>query len=182
MNENTKEIYNLLQDIFKNVWEQQKYSEVKNGVLLTLNIAFFAIILRVCVSISNTINSLISYKVILLFLMLLLVFHISFIIQSFFPQDSNKEDVKDVEGEINIFFFGDIKKLDSDEYLNLVINKVSMKKEINKVPLKDLSNQIVILSEIVQAKYIAFKRSVIRMYYLGAFFIVYFAFIFLKTN
>lgn len=32
--ENTKLIYGVLQDIFKNVWEQQKYSEVKNGMLI----------------------------------------------------------------------------------------------------------------------------------------------------
>ena len=182
MDEYTQKVYNLLQDIFKNVWEQQKYSEIKNSILLTFNIAFFAIILRVSVSIADTINSLIVYKVLLLFLMLLLTIHIVLIIQSFFPQDSNKEDSKDEEDEINIFFFGDIKKLESDKYLDLVIKKVAIKEEINKIPLKDLTNQIVILSEIVQAKYISFKESVIRMYYIGTFFIVYFTFIFLKTN
>jgi len=182
MNEDTKEIYNLLQDIFKNVWEQQKYSEIKNGVLLTFHIAFFAIILRISLSVSNTISSLISYKVTLLFLMLLLVLHIVFIIQSFFPQDSNKEAIKDTDDEINIFFFGDIKKLESDKYLDLVIKKVSTSDDIDKISLIDLSNQIVILSEIVQAKYISFKNSVTRMYLLGIIFIIYFAYIFLKTN
>jgi len=56
IDEYTQKIYNLLQDIFKNVWEQQKYSEIKNSLLLTFNIAFFAIILRVSVSISDTIR------------------------------------------------------------------------------------------------------------------------------
>ena len=45
--ENTKLIYGVLQDIFKNIWEQQKYSEVKNGIILTLYIAILTILTRI---------------------------------------------------------------------------------------------------------------------------------------
>ena len=53
----TDEIYKVMQDIFKNVWEQQKYAEAKNGILLTLNIAVFALVIRVYFHIEKSINN-----------------------------------------------------------------------------------------------------------------------------
>lgn len=179
MSEKTKEVYSLLQDIFKNVWEQQKYSEVKNGVLLTLNIAIFAIIARVYFSIASSVSNEIYSKVIFFILMVFFIIHLIFIIQSFFPKDSNKEDFKWTNNEINIFFFGDIQKLDSPKYLDLVIEKISIdKSDITKEPLLDLSNQIIKLSEITQSKYTSFKASIIRMYWISGFFFIYFTYIY----
>ncbi|CAA6808380.1 MAG: Unknown protein, partial [uncultured Sulfurovum sp.] len=144
MNDVTLSIYTLLQDIFKNVWEQQKYSEVKNGVLLTLNIAMFAIIVRVYFQAKEVVNSSTYSKVIFFILLILFIIHIVLIIQSFFPKDSNKEDFKEAKN-INIFFFGDIQKVKSTHYLELIIKKIKPEKieEINKASLLDLSNQIV---------------------------------------
>jgi len=178
MNDETKSIYTLLQDIFKNVWEQQKYSEVKNGVLLTLNIAIFTVIVRVYFNMANIVNSDILYKSIFYILILLFISHIVCILQSFFPKDSNKEDLKLSTDQINIFFFGDIQKLKSGKYLDLVIEKTNGKADINKIPLLDLSNQIVKLSEITQAKYTSFKDSIFRMYILGFLFVLYFTWLF----
>jgi len=177
MDDETKSIYSLLQDIFKNVWEQQKYSEVKNGVLLTLNIAMFAIVVRVYFQVKSVIISSNYTKIAFFILILLFIIHIILILQSFFPKDSNKEEFKE-GSSINIFFFGDIEKVTSEKYLELVVKKISANTDINKVLLLDLSNQIVILSEITQFKYISFKKNIHRMYKLGVLFVIYFSWLF----
>lgn len=183
MDDNTTNVYNLLQDIFKNVWEQQKYAEVKNGVLLTLNLALFAVLARVYLSISNTINSEMWIKVCFYILGVLFIVHIICLMQSFFPKDSNKEDWKWTKDDINIFFFGDIQKLESPKYLELVIEKLNQEtSKINKAPLMDLANQIIKLSEIAQYKYTAFKNAVYRMYLLGSLYIGFFSYLFFSIN
>ena len=179
MNENTKEVYALLQDIFRNVWEQQKYSEVKNGILLTINIAIFVVLVRVYFPIANKINNDIFYKISFYILMIGFIIHILLIIQSYFPKDKNIEDTKWSHDEINIFFFGDILKINNDKYLNIVIEKSQIKQsDINKNFLSDLTNQIIKISEITQCKYDAFKDSITRMYVLGLLFVIYFTLLF----
>ena len=178
MENKTNKIYILLQDIFKNTWEQQKYAEVKNGVLLTLNVAIFVVIIRVYFNISSTINH-DNFKIWFYILMLVFICHMICMIQSFFPKDSNKEKKKWNYDEINIFFFGDIQKLESKEYLEILTKKIDCDSStINKSPLLDLSNQIVKLSEITQSKYSSFKWSIYRMYFLGFLFIIYFTILF----
>ena len=115
--ENTKLIYSVLQDIFKNIWEQQKYSEVKNGIILTLNIAILTILTRI------PINEDFICKVTFFILIVLFFIHIFLILQSFFPKNKNKENIKWTNDEINIFFFGDIQKLNSTKYLDIVLDK-----------------------------------------------------------
>lgn len=177
--ENTKLVYMTLQDIFKNTWEQQKYSEVKNGVILTLNIAVFTILIRVYFEISNIINQDITCKLIFFILTILFIVHIFLILQAFFPKDKNKEDIKWTNDEINIFFFGDIQKLNNNKYLEIVLEKYDIKKsELNTKILLDLTNQIVKLSEITLYKYSSFKNSIYRMYGLTVFFMLYFTYLF----
>ncbi len=143
--ENTKLIYGVLQDIFKNIWEQQKYSEVKNGIILTLNIAILTILTRI------PINEDFICKVTFFILIVLFFIHIFLILQSFFPKNKNKENIKWTNDEINIFFFGDIQKLNSTKYLNIVLDKYNIKKnDLSINILLDLSNQIVKLSEIAE--------------------------------
>ena len=157
--ENTKLIYSVLQDIFKNIWEQQKYSEVKNGIILTLNIAILTILTRI------PINEDFICKVTFFILIVLFFIHIFLILQSFFPKNKNKENIKWTNDEINIFFFGDIQKLNSTKYLDIVLDKYNIKKnDLSIKILLDLSNQIVKLSEIVEYKYTSFKNSFYRMY------------------
>ena len=136
--ENTKLIYGVLQDIFKNIWEQQKYSEVKNGIILTLNIAILTILTRI------PINEDFICKVTFFILIVLFFIHIFLILQSFFPKNKNKENIKWTNDEINIFFFGDIQKLNSTKYLDIVLDKYNIKKnDLSINILLDLSNQIV---------------------------------------
>lgn len=169
-NENTKLIYGLLQDIFKNVWEQQKYSEVKNGVILTLNIAILTILLKFSVEVHS-----LKFKIAFYFFIVLFIVHIFLIIKSFYPKDINKEISKWTNDDINIFFYGDIQKLNNYKYLNIVLSKYDLsEKDINKNFLLDLTNQIVKLSEITQSKYSAFKDSIFRMYILTILFFVYY--------
>lgn len=168
--ENTKLIYGMLQDIFKNVWEQQKYSEVKNGVMLTLNVAILTILSKFSIEQEEQIC-----KVIYFILITLFIGHIFFIIQSFFPKDKKEEDKKWTNDEINIFFYGDIQKLNNYKYLDMVLAKCNIsEKDLDKNLLLDLSNQIVKLSEITQSKYNAFKSSICRMYCLTILFFIYF--------
>jgi len=171
--ENTKLIYGVLQDIFKNIWEQQKYSEVKNGIILTLNIAILTILTRI------PINEDFICKVTFFILIALFFIHIFLILQSFFPKNKNKENIKWTNDEINIFFFGDIQKLNSTKYLDIVLDKYNIKKnDLSIKILLDLSNQIVKLSEIVEYKYTSFKNSIYRMYGLTILFSLYFTYSF----
>ena len=171
--ENTKLIYSVLQDIFKNIWEQQKYSEVKNGIILTLNIAILTILTRI------PINEDFICKVTFFILIALFFIHIFLILQSFFPKNKNKENIKWTNDEINIFFFGDIQKLNSTKYLDILLDKYNINKnDLSIKILLDLSNQIVKLSEIVEYKYTSFKNSIYRMYGLTILFSIYFTYSF----
>ena len=171
--ENTKLIYSVLQDIFKNIWEQQKYSEVKNGIILTLNIAILTILTRI------PINEDFICKITFFILIALFFIHIFLILQSFFPKNKNKENIKWTNDEINIFFFGDIQKLNSTKYLDIVLDKYNIKKnDLSIKILLDLSNQIVKLSEIVEYKYTSFKNSIYRMCGLTILFSLYFTYLF----
>ena len=172
-----------MQDIFKNVWEQQKYSEAKNGILLTLNIAVFALIIRAYFHIADLINSSNWIKSIFFILILLFIWHIFLILKSFFPKDSNKEDVKLSVDQVNIFFFGDIQKLQSNRYLDLLIDKLNINEgDINKDILLDLANQIIRLSEIAQAKYKSFKDAFFRMYIIGFLYSIFFLYLYYKNE
>ncbi|MCT7493286.1 Pycsar system effector family protein [Aliarcobacter cryaerophilus] len=171
--ENTKLIYSVLQDIFKNIWEQQKYSEVKNGIILTLNIAILTILTRI------PINENFICKVTFFILIALFFIHIFLILQSFFPKNKNKENIKWTNDEINIFFFGDIQKLNSNKYLDILLDKYNINKnDLSIKILLDLANQIVKLSEIVEYKYTSFKNSIYRMYGLTILFSLYFTYLF----
>lgn len=171
--ENTKFIYGVLQDVFKNVWEQQKYSEVKNGIILTLNIAILTILTKI------SINQDFVCKVIFFILLVLFVANIFLILQSFFPKNINKENIKWTNDQINIFFFGDIQKLNNTKYLDIVLDKYNINKnDLNTNILLDLTNQIVKLSEIAQYKYTSFKNSIYRMYGLTILFSIYFTYLF----
>lgn len=170
--ENTKLIYSVLQDIFKNIWEQQKYSEVKNGIILTLNIAILTILTRI------PINEDFICKVTFFILIALFIIHIFLILQSFFPKNKNKEDIKWTNDEINIFYFGDIQKLNNFRYLDIVLDKYKIdKKNLNINVLLNLSNQIIKLSEITLYKYTSFKNSIYRMYGLTILFFIYFTYL-----
>lgn len=182
MQDKTNEIYTKMQDIFKNVWEQQKYSEAKNGILLTLNIAVFALIIRAYFHIAALINSNNWIKFIFFILILLFIWHIFLILKSFFPKDSNKEDIKLSVEQVNIFFFGDIQKLQSNRYLDLLIDKLNIdESDINKDILLDLANQIIKLSEIAQAKYKSFKDAFFRMYIIGFLYSIFFLYLYYKN-
>lgn len=179
MTDETEKVYKILQDIMKNVWEQQKYAEVKNGVLLTLNIAIFAIVARIYFSVSATINNNLYTQWAFYILVVLLIIHIVCVMQSFFPKDKNKEDIKSTNDDINIFFFGDIQKSNSSKYLELLVKKIGAEKsEISQDTLLDLANQIVKLSEIAQSKYRSFKFAIYRMYGLGFLFFIYFTYLY----
>lgn len=183
LQDNTNEIYTKMQDIFKNIWEQQKYSEAKNGILLTLNLAVFALIIRVYFYIESFINSNNIIKCMFFLLILSFIWHIFLILNSFFPKDSNKENGKLSVNQINIFFFGDIQKLQSNRYLDLLIEKLNINKDdVNKDILLDLANQIVKLSEITQSKYQSFKDSFFRMYVIGFLYSIFFLYLYYKQE
>lgn len=183
MNENTKEVYSVMQDIFKNVWEQQKYSELKNGVLLTFNLAILVILGRTYFIAYEKFNLTIDNKIGFYLCVMLFIIHLFIIIESFFPNDNNKEEKNEnASDEINIYFFGDIKKINSDRYLDLLIERIIVDKDKNRdVDIKLLSplaNQIVKISEITQDKYTAFKTSISRLYFLSTIYILFFSYIF----
>lgn len=184
MNENTKEVYSVMQDIFKNVWEQQKYSELKNGVLLTFNLAILVILGRTYFLAHDKFNLNIDNKIGFYLCVILFIIHLFIIIESFFPNDSNKEEKNENSSDetLNIYFFGDIKKIHSDRYLDLLIERIVADEvndnDVDKKLLSPLANQIVKISEITQDKYTAFKTSISRLYILSTIYILFFSYIF----
>jgi hypothetical protein len=126
-----------------------------------------------------SINQDLVCKVIFFILIALFVIHIFLILQSFFPKNINKENIKWTNDQINIFFFGDIQKLNNTKYLDIVLDKYNINKnDLNTKILLDLTNQIVKISEIAQYKYTSFKSSIYRMYGLSILFSTYFTYLF----
>lgn len=143
--------YDILQDIYKHIFEQQKYAELKNGVMLTfLSGIFLAISLKLEID---------SKSVVLFFLAI----NIAITLFSFYPNLSSFtfSNQKEKDPNSNIYFFESIKYYTKLDYLELVLkeNKDEISKS-NKI-LVDMSNQIVILSKIISNKYLIYKVSYI---------------------
>ena len=139
--------YETLQDIYKHIFEQLKYAELKNGVLLTLQIGLLYFITRFIM---------IEYKVLFL---LLLIFNISITLFSFFPNLNSFtfSNLKDKDTINNLFFFESIRHYTKYEYLKL-FTQDNPSTQNTKI-LLDISEQIIVLSNITSKKHLLYKIS-----------------------
>jgi len=145
------ETYNLLQDIHKHIFEQLKYAELKNGILLTLLIGVLYFI---------STNLVINAKV---YIVCLLLLNIGITLFSFFPylssftlwNDKNNDQAK------NLYFFESIKNYTDEGYLKMLLEANNDLINKNNQLFLNLSNQIIVLSKITSKKHLLYKTSFI---------------------
>ena len=157
--------YQILQDIFKNTFEQLKYAELKNGILLTLQIGIFYFI---------STNIIVEYKN---YFLCVLLTNIAITLFSFFPNLNNYTFFNSKENDTikNLFFFESIKHYNEKEYLALVLETVSDKDNKNNKLYLNITNQIITLSKITSKKYLLYKVS-FWMFFIFGFSIIIFYF------
>lgn len=143
--------YDLLQDIYKHIFEQLKYAELKNGILLTLLIGIFYFIAS---------NLTINFKSIILIFLLI---NIAMTLLSFYPNLSsftlfNKKEKDSIK---NIYFFESIKHYTHYEYLEILLKENDDLDDKNNKILLDISSQIIVQSNITSTKHFIYKISFI---------------------
>lgn len=175
---NSKIAYDTFSDIYKMVLEQMKFSEAKNSILTTFNIAIATIYLRFYFFIQNDFTSI--DRIIYFILLLILLAALFFSIKSFFPNMDNNEKSLPTPSDINIYFFKDILKLHSNTYTDTVLNKIGiLRNDLNNInQINDLANQITVLSKLVSKKYQNFKISIIILSVFGSLFFLFYCYLF----
>ena len=149
-----------LEYTFSNVNEWLKYSEAKSGVLLTLNGAVLMVFISIMKDTSGSLKNSLNWGLFPTFTISLIILLISFlpIRDKFFKR---KHDLSNITLEnINLIYFGDLRKLTVPTYLNLLYQ--SYKKEIPESFEKtenDLAQQILNNSAIAYRKLSLFTIS-----------------------
>jgi len=170
--DSNKIAYDSLIDIHKHIFEQLKYAETKNHILLTFNLALIIMFIRYFFMVEDKFYLFNWWYITNL---ILLVIPIIFIFKAFFPNLNNSEIHKSNNvDKTNIYFFEHIKMLESSKYLELVLSSISIKLDeiTNKVQLLNLSNQIVVISEITSSKHLYYKKAFYYFVIAISFFIV----------
>lgn len=160
--QNNKIIYDTMLDIHKHIFEQQKYAETKNNILLSIVLALLVVYVRFFLIIKDDILSSIFCFILFFIPLTPLIIALYFVLESFKPNLTNKEKpnegIKDSINE-NIYFFEYLCQITSDKLLKLVKNKINCKNISNSKQLQDLANQICVLSSIVARKHKSFNQA-----------------------
>ncbi len=170
-----KEIYSRILDIHKHIFEQLKFAETKNNILLVFIVAFIAMIVRFLQS-SN--NGNICIKMVMICILIILLYAAWELISSFKPILNNKEKKYNFLVRIynkyfnktqnnsklcNIYFFKDLTKINSKELMEIVTRDLKDNIEKEKIQndkfINDLLNQICVLSLITLNKHKCFSNS-----------------------
>lgn len=168
-------MYDTLNDIYKNVLEQLKFSETKNNILTTIIITITVLYIRYYYFIKDDIECSLLYKSFFYIMFLILLVSIVNILKSFYPNLDNSEKKSESDKSIfNVYYFENISQLTKDEYIKIISEKINVKDFDNKEQLLDLSNQIITLSKITVYKLNKFKSTIKLMsIFFGLFFIFY---------
>ncbi|EAH7882168.1 hypothetical protein CYD02_05340, partial [Campylobacter coli] len=169
-----KEIYSRILDIHKHIFEQLKFAETKNNILLVFIVAFIAMTVRFLQS-SNNDN--IGIKVFMISMLIILLCAAFELLLSFKPILDNKEKEYNFLVRIfkyfaktqsspnlcNIYFFKDLAKINSKELIEIIIRDLEDNTEKEKIQndkfINDLLNQICVLSLITLNKHKCFLNS-----------------------
>lgn len=189
-----KEVYSRVLDIHKHIFEQLKFAETKNNILL----AFVVALILACFRVLQNNNSNTFFYYIILFALFVLAISAAFILSSFKPNLSNEEVRPDFityvldyfrkkqdnqDKSCNLYFFGDLAKIDSKELMEIIIKdfKDEEKEQIqNDKYIQDLLNQICVLSLITLNKHKRFQGAFNYIIFLFISFFVLNIFIFEK--
>lgn len=160
--QNNKIIYDTMLDIHKHIFEQQKYAETKNNILLTITLALSAIYVRFFILLKDDISTN-NFWLILFFIPLFLLFiALCLVLHSFSPNLNNKEVIENTSNDIeeNIYFFKYLAQIESKKLLELITSKVGCQEFTNRPQIQDLANQICVLSRIALKKHNHFNDSI----------------------
>lgn len=152
MNANAFDVLFKIYDIVKSWLE---YSEKKNVILFTVVGIELAVLKYISVSLSSNYLEIPMIIISCAFLIALL---------SFYPKSKRYPFTKikkpsSEDKNINVIFYGDIKNINLEKYMELLRTKYDLDPRENKL-LEDICDQIVILSKIAYAKIKFFKYSV----------------------
>lgn len=146
-----------LKDIFKNVNDWLKYSEAKNGILLTLNGGIILGVLSQFKDMSTTLLPYLKWIILPLFIISLIILIISFlpVRDKFFKRTFDLSSQR--LSELNLLFYGDLKSLTSNVFLNKLYeaNGQAVPNSFLKIEM-DYANQIINNSGITDRKLILF--------------------------
>lgn len=160
MKEN-KIVYDAALDLHKHIFEQLKFAETKINILLSINLALFSFCVSFVVS-NGFKDQLIDLASLLFFIPLGLALY--FIFRALRPRIDNAEDIKKRCVQENLYYFQYLCSISSDEILRQIKEKTSCATITNEAQIKDLSNQIHILSSIISNKHHNFIKSVRWLY------------------
>jgi hypothetical protein len=147
----------LLESILTRILDQQKFAEAKNAALATISGAgSVALISAFSIRHASAAPALSAFY---LLASASLFATLTVAVWSFFPQLQNKvrpisRDIHSLQ-EVNLIYFGDIKDLSEEEYLNN-IKQTDVSFEPGKIE-KDLVNQIIVNSIITSKKLAMFR-------------------------
>lgn len=157
---NNKLIYDSMLDIHKHIFEQQKYAETKNNILLTLSLAILAVYARLFFVAKDSLLDNVYFLILFFIPLIPLIMALIFVLQSFEPSFDNRENESNKQSiQPNIYFFKDICQIKSDDLIRMIKNKVDCKNISNMEQIKDLTNQICVLSKITTQKYKHFNKA-----------------------
>lgn len=136
---------NELSNTLNRVMDMLKYAEAKNTILLTFESGLLYVVF------TEYLDEIVKYPVYLLWISPLLV-SFMFLILSFLPKLSKSDSIKNT----NIQFYGDISKIDVDEYNRIFVDKINKIEDFNA----DLVAQIHYNSQLTNKKFRAFKLAI----------------------
>lgn len=162
---NNKLIYDSMLDIHKHIFEQQKYAETKNSILLTLSLAMLAVYARLFFVAKDSLIGNVYFLILFFVPLIPLIFATFFVLQSFKPNLNNREYINNKDGrdkqsiQPNIYFFEYLCQIKSDDLIQKIKNKIDCKNISNVEQIKDLANQICVLSKITTQKHKHFNKA-----------------------
>lgn len=156
-----------LKDILANVNQLQRFAEAKHGSLVAITIAILSGLL-------NVINKP-QYEVAVRYFCMMAggVFLGSVFVSlcSFYPRTKNNEEKQKPDcANVNLYFFGDIQKLDTESYLQEMQRCYGTSPQLTEsYEAQHLANQVIINSRITQYKFELFKVALFLFCLASAF-------------
>ncbi|AFI04578.1 Pycsar system effector family protein [Helicobacter cetorum] len=128
--------------------------------MLSINLVVLGLLARFLMGNSEKIINTCQY--ILIFIPLIfLFFSVVFILLALFPKTDNREVVVKNQVSENIYFYKYLATISGDKIVELIKKKAHCTKTTNDKQLKDLANQIQVLSNITNCKHNNFEYSFI---------------------
>lgn len=147
-----------LNNIFININDWLKYSEAKNGILFALNGGVIMGVVSLLGDSSFKVPIIINLVAVPCFLVSLVVLLISFLpVVNKLIINTEQNETKN-QDDINLFFYGDLRKLNAEALLTKLYNSVDLDIEGNISKLQqNLADQIITNSSITYNKLMFFR-------------------------